>query len=464
MSLPSRELVTWWKPKLRALDPWRTLGVDEIEALYAERRGEPAVYRALATQLVMVDRPADLKVLLCGARGSGKSTEITRLAREIQQEFCVVQTDLGEGLPDNAGTLAVVMVLGVAGLHALQTWSEPDAEAKALVKQDNDRVQRGTERLQAALSKFGDAMPSVADILGGISSIVTLLNPAAGVVVAGTGAAVKATSGSGSKLRNSLARGPLEGRLPVDQRDNAKAVIDAVNEIFADLHSLAGRPPLLLADGLDRKTSVEDVELALSDEQLLRDLDAALVITGPVNLRHDPRFRATPGNFKLKILYNVPVCRRTDHGVEADREGIQMLCDLYERRRHAAGIPKDLIPAPLLERAAYMCAGIVREFLLLLYEACNSAIRKGRHSVEPDDLEEAIKSHRLAMEGYLDEARISILRRVLDKGIVPSGPVADRLLFENFIACYPNGDVWFRPHEVLVDYIKSKSTDEPAKV
>jgi len=28
------------------------------------------------------------------------------------------------------------------------------------------------------------------------------------------------------------------------------------------------------------------------------------------------------------------------------------------------------------------------------------------------------------------------------------------LLFENYVVCYPDGDLWFRPHEVLVDYLR----------
>jgi len=455
MSLPSKELIDWWRPKLRALDPWRMVHLEEIHELYAERDGAP--YRTLARDLVLAERPAEVKVLLCGARGSGKTTELTRLAHDVKPHFCVVQTDLGVGLPDEASTLAVVTLLGVAALHAIKTWSEPDADAAALVKTGTGPMGRGVERLQKALRGFGDGMPSVAQLIDGVSGIVTLFEPGLGTALGTASGVAKATGAASSattKLRIDLARGPLEGRLKPEQRDDAQAVVEAVNAILAELEALAGRPPLLLADGIDKRTRLDEVALALDDEYLLRDLQAPLVLTGPVNLRHDPRFRAVPGNFRLALLYNVPIWHRVDGGaVQAAPDGIRVLKDLYERRREEAGIPAELIGEPLVERAAQSCAGIVRDFLGLLHEAGKNALSRGVRSVDVTDLDAAIKARRLEMEGYLDEQEIELLRRVLDKGTLPGSSEADTLLFENFIACYHNGDIWFRPHEIIVEFI-----------
>lgn len=461
MDHPNEKLVQWWKPKLRALDPLREVRLHEIQSLYAEREGAP--YRSLATDLRVADRPTDIKVVLCGARGSGKSTELTRLAQEVNREYCVVHTDLAAGLPDQASTLAVVTLLGVAALHAIKSWSHPDAEIKALAVTGHNLAARGVGRLQAALSRFGDAVPGVQQLLENVAGIVTLFAPTTGAALTASGAALGAvgsTISAGSKLRHDLARGPLEGRLDPARRDDAKAVVDAVNDILTDLHELAGRPPLLLADGLDKRTGVEEVALALYDEQLLSDLRASLVITGPVNLRHDPRFRAIPGNFQLALLYNVPVCARDTSGlVRSAPEGIQVLRNLYARRREAAQIPTELIAENLVEHAALMCSGIVRDFLWLLHTACKNALSGGTQQVGPDHLEVAIKKRRLEMEGYLDQGSVHILHRVLEKGLVPAEANADTLLFENFIACYPNGHVWFRPHEIIVEYIQAHSPD-----
>ena len=38
-----------------------------------------------------------------------------------------------------------------------------------------------------------------------------------------------------------------------------------------------------------------------------------------------------------------------------------------------------------------------------------------------------------------------------------SSPRGETLLFENFIACYPNDNVYFRPHEVLAKWVVSEA-------
>lgn len=278
-----------------------------------------------------------------------------------------------------------------------------------------------------------------------------VFNPAVGAAIQATGALASA----GADVRHALARGPLAGQLPADQRDNAKGVVGAVNQILIELQQLAGRAPLLLADDLDKRTRTDEVELALSDEYLLRELQAPLVLTGPVNLRHDPRFRAVPGNFRLALLYNVAVCVRDRSGmVEPAEAGLRVLCDLYNRRHALADLPEGLCSEELVKRAALMSSGIVREFLGLLHSACKFAIGAGRQTISFVEIEGAIKARRLELEGYLNEQHRETLARVFAKGTLPGTPGADTLLFENFIACYPNGDIWFRPHELIVDFVE----------
>ena len=56
------------------------------------------------------------------------------------------------------------------------------------------------------------------------------------------------------------------------------------------------------------------------------------------------------------------------------------------------------------------------------------------------------------MQGFLDEASLAILQRVRDKGTLPAQ--GDTLLFQNIVVCYANGDLWFRPHEAIVDWLE----------
>ena len=232
--------------------------------------------------------------------------------------------------------------------------------------------------------------------------------------------------------------------------EQTRDLVETVNGLFRQLQALTGRPALLLADGLDKQDELEDVFAALESPDLIQRIEVPVVLTGPVNLRHDPRFRGLRNHFRNEILFNVAV--RKPPG-DAHAEGEQVLMDLYERRRAAAALPKDLFQDSDLRHAASMSAGIVRDFLSILYDAGLEAFSEGRDIVTSEDLATGVRKLRQMMQMALNSDRIVLLGRVLKKRVLPPGMEASRLLYENYVACYPNGDVWYRPHEVLVDYV-----------
>ena len=121
-----------WDPILEALDPWRELAPTELDACYVPRPDDVPSDR-LAWLLRAPDK-ARGKLLVCGARGAGKSTELTRLISLVHQKYVVVKLDAGLGLPKQAATPALLALLGAAVLRVGQHWQAPDADMADLVK------------------------------------------------------------------------------------------------------------------------------------------------------------------------------------------------------------------------------------------------------------------------------------------------------------------------------------------
>jgi hypothetical protein len=71
---------------LNLFDPRRPLEGAELDTLYVARPYAPL--EALKVFLQVTDEP--VKVLFSGHRGSGKSTELRRLARDLEKEFYLV--------------------------------------------------------------------------------------------------------------------------------------------------------------------------------------------------------------------------------------------------------------------------------------------------------------------------------------------------------------------------------------
>lgn len=452
MALTEDELVKSWTPAIVALDPYRQIRVQEVDTLYSERAGAPSGFirwqlKAEATTSLTP------RFILCGARGSGKTTEMIRLGRTLQDVYTVLHVDIGAGLPKGSGTLAVVLLLGVAGLRRL---TELKGESIESLDESGDATSVG--RLRNAMTAMHAGAVRISELVAGVGAILTVIpgGGAAGATLAASGAALRGTNAVLSALRplERLAQTPLGVRITPEQQDNALAVVAAVNSILRELHGLSGLRPLLLADGIDKMTRVEDVDAALENEELFAALEFPLVLTGPVSLRHDPRFNAKRvGGWTPAVLYNVGV---TTQGGEADAKGIATLMDVYQSRARQANLVADLYPADALRLAAQMSSGIVREFLEILKKSAFAAMEGGRTKVTVVDLTAAVTSVRHSLQNQLNDKRIRLLAGVARAATLPDDPEADLLLFENFISCYPNGDVWYRPHETLVRYVLEK--------
>lgn len=436
------ELLKHWQRVLAVIDPQRALREDEIEALYAPRPEAPSEQLRNQLRLAAMGFGDADKVLVCGARGSGKTTELVRLGRLVRREYVPLRVDVAAALPSGSGTTPLLAVFAIAGLHALHAWSAPDAD-----------LSEPTNRLDtalSALSSVGKVASGLGELVSGVAPLVTVFGVpgAAGAGVAGV--AVGQMGMQLQKLRD-FTRTLRGSELSPETVEQTRDLVATVNAIFAQLRELAGRPALLLADGLDKQDELEDVFQALRAPELLERVSVPIVFTGPVNLRHDPRFRGLRNHFRNEILFNVAV--RKPPG-DANPAGEAVLMDLYERRRREAGLPADLIDPELVRQAAAMSAGIVRDFLSILYDAGLEAFSNERRVITAEDLDAGVRKLRQMMQMALNSDRLVLLGRILERRVLPPGLEASRLLYENYVACYPNGDVWYRPHEVLVDYVE----------
>jgi hypothetical protein len=456
MAHPTPELINYWRPVLEQIDPLRPLRSDNVEELYTERLDPP--YRAITTRLLRCSPAQGQTIVLYGARGAGKSSELTRIADVLRDSFAVIQVDLGAGLPDDTSTLALVLLLGVAALAEQSRWRE--------VTDDATSTTAGLDRLTRALKGFSLGGEFVAGLLEKIGPLIAITGVDGGASAAiGASLSTASALAQTAALKRELSRGPLAGRLPPDRFEDARAVVEAVNGILSDLEKLAGRPPLLLADGLDKRTSIDDVQKALADVDLLTAVSAPMVLTGPVVLRHDPRFRAIGDRSLLITLPNITVRRRVtppSSAVEDNPEGIKLLRDLFARRMRSLDISTDeVVDADALTLAARMSSGIIREFLTILTNAGDVAIDANERKIRRPHVEAAVRRLRLSLQGSLDANAWVILARLLEKpGTLPADRGADVLLYENIIACYTNGHVWYRPHEAIVDSVRENSQSD----
>ncbi len=457
------EFYSYWRRLSRTFDPYYAIPVEDVGALYAPRYKSPS--ERLSERIRSDERPEQLKVLLCGARGSGKSTELARLAELLFLEWAPLRLDLAAVLPPGSATLPICVHIGAAALRALHDRKNPGApltapgagwtRAGALFSGALQALGVGAE----ALSKLLEAAPAISQLVLPPSAEVAVPAEAVPTIAAGAGAIARAAD-SQLRARMNAARaavsGPLGEYVSADKMDDAQRVLDGVNGILDELKAHEQRPVLVLVEGLDKLQQLSDVQLALSQPELLEQLQAPLVMTGPMQLRSSPHFSRLPGTLRPEPLSNVPILSPPFTRPTPNPAGIREMVDIFIRRRAHFQVAEDIISDKLLDQAALMSSGTPREFLTLLELAKLEAISARRRHIAEADLEGSLKQRRQELTGAFTSERVRILFDVLSSGTASHGELADELLFTNFIAAYPNGDLWYRPHELLVESVRER--------
>lgn len=457
------EFYSYWRGLSRAFDPYYAIPVEHVEALYAPRYKSPS--ERLSERIRSEERPEQLKVLLCGARGSGKSTELARLAEVLFLEWAPLRLDLAAVLPPGSATLPIAVHIGAAALRALHDRKDPGAplavqgagwtRAGAIFSGALQALGLGAE----GLAKLLEAAPAISKLILPPSVEAAMPAEALPSLAAGAGAAARAAD-SQLRARMNAARaavsGPLGEYVSVDKMDDAQRVLDGVNGILEELKAHEQRPVLVLVEGLDKLQQLSDVQLAVSQPEFLEQIQAPLVMTGPMQLRSSPHFSRLPGTLRPEPLSNVPILSPPFTQPTPNPAGVREMVDIFVRRRRHFHVDENIISERLLDRAALMSSGTPREFLTLLDLAKLEAISARRRNIAEADLEGALKQRRQELTGAFTSERVRILYDVLTSGTASHGEVADELLFTNFIAAYPNGDLWYRPHELLVESVRER--------
>jgi hypothetical protein len=445
-----------WTEVIRAVDPHRTLSLAEMDELYVPFPYGPAdkIARRLRawrrTHQGRVEMTPPPKVVFCGARGSGKSTQLRRLAHQVRGEWEFLLLDLAQVLPERTGTLQVVAQIGVALLARLGEW-EPEEPTEALVQRLEPA--RG---LRSALAEFvpdvdlSVLVPAIKPLLVAASvdpasaAVVQAAAPAAGW---GFRALRQALSPAADFARAPKFMGPLHG----EDLGAAREVVRQVSLIAGLLHERAARPVLVLVDGLDKTQRLEDVLAAFDDVELLRELDVSLVLTAPTNLRHDVRFAGLRQDIDTMIHFDLPVVDA--QGAPRD-EGIEPLVALVRAR---LGARREAISEETLRSASLWSSGIPRDCLMLLRDASLLAEDDGSNRVDRLHVAEAAKQTRLMLQQALTATDLGYLSRILETRRMGDTPREQELLYENYVACYPNDDAYFRPHQLLADWVRSEA-------
>jgi hypothetical protein len=416
----------------------------------------PRLHSPAKRMLETLNRPfGTSRILLMGTVGTGKTTELLRVAEEREPRELVVFLDLERHFTN--------VVKDPNALYRIQAWEVCFLAGLALVARFKERL--GLELDSAMVTQLGKAWQSLAEAtktptaaqldLGSFAKEALELGATlaeTGVLGVETVFGLKAAKTVMSSLRTwTLPLGRSEKPLP-DQDRQVQELLNAVNLLLGEVQS-KHRKVLLVIDGLDRIRDLPRAKALFVESQLLSQLACPLVVCGPFALRHDPATAGVRG-FKTDVLVNEPVL---DHDEPSKPgKGVEFFRELYVQRVKDLGPEAlELVGPQLLETLAYHSGGRARDFVRFIRSLTELAWDQDAQAATPELVEAVLDEWRLRQETGLHTGHIQLLQNVMKdpEHRLPPGELAEELLNYQHLLPYPNDSEWYYPHPLLTMHL-----------
>ena len=427
-------------------DPTRQLTVDESH-LYVERPN--SVSERLASD-ILAGLYADTKWIVCGSKGSGKSTELVRLASRLQNERTVVAVNVAESVA-NINHIQPAEVLFLIGAAAIRTAKEePGAEIS------ENLVSQLVEAFEGLLTKESHGI-ELGKILEGVALFAAnVASPGVGAVAgAAKGAATTVTGALGERARIPLRHRPKLGgtTLPVREgKAELERLRSALDDILLELHSQ--RKVVVLVDGLDQLIDSAPIRELFTTSTLAAPY-GQVVFGAPIDLMLLAMLKAVPDYLGICNLTNLLVKQPELSWVRVDEvlveQGRQKMRDVIRLRLESVDLAlEDVFDPECVEMFIDTSGGVLRDLIRFVRDAIRSALMSGKPRIDRPIAQEAINEFGKLLSPSLTTKRVKELQQVKKTGNAESDDEHVRdLLRYGFILPYTNSTTWFEPHPVL---------------
>jgi Ni2+-binding GTPase involved in maturation of urease and hydrogenase len=417
-----------------AFDPFEPVPPEKLDAWYVERPYSPL--RALHHEL-HPDR-SQKRIILVGHPSSGKSTELTKLAAELGDNYFVVRIDLDKNLNiERANPVEVIFLMGAAIFKVAETQLDHKPD-KSLFEQ----LTRGLETLVQTHTANKEFSINVSELL------TNLVCFGAGVLAGPIGKAVADVVTKVIPPFTFVSGTDKEVVRKLEVEPKIEALLEVLNGMVADVEAKAGKPLALIVDGLDKPYDPDIIALNFAEKNYLAKPRCRVIYVAPMWVYYMPRFAVVRRRFPVREfpnikLYDRKTGKKDNQGYAAMREVV------YKRLTSLELAPSEVIAKPVLDLLIHASGGVMRDLIYLFRETALKADIAGATRITKSQAEKAAAALRRQFEAQLRPKYRKILEQVHQSHQIPDDPLCDELLQGNFILSYVNEEVWFDTHSIL---------------
>lgn len=389
-----------------ALNHRQPLQPDQLDALFVSRPDTPRW--SIRTQLQLT--PVGPKILFVGHLGTGKTTELTYLARELSESFISVQVPIYEiyQKPDiNHTELIYAMTL-----RLIQVATNESVVPRGAVKTAWEAL------LEDAYLRLKKGLFGEQPVGGETPHPVT-------VRLAVLAAELETKIGTEDATRRQIKE---------LYADNVTDLIRQINDLSDKLTQITRKNVLIWVDGLEKFDLQHMRDLFVKHGRSLTEPRPAIIYTFPVAMRYTDDFTFIQRNYdRVEYLPNFSVKHRDG---QPDESGRDRLREIVTRRVAPACFTDNI-----LDEAIILSGGHVTTLLQLLQQATLEAIVDQSETAGSEHLRRAVRRLRDAFMVMLRKDDYDALRQIRAdsvKDLIDAEGERKRLLYNGSLLEYRN--------------------------
>ena len=379
-------------------------------AFYVER--EHKRVDELIQALRIADQP--LKVLYTGYPRTGKTTELFRLMSALEDRFVPVYFSVDESL-ERTDLEGIDLLLGMC-MAVIETGERHGLEV--------DRT------IAAAVGGW------IEQVEGDVEQVASQQRTSG----------VEASAGLSSLVATFMARFQMEYETRKQVRKTlqprSREIVDVINQLAASYIGELGKPPLLIADDLEKADAEDAQGVFVGRTASMLSVGCDVVYTIPISLVNAPAMQSTKRAFdRVEVL---PMVAVTDTQGDADPHGVAHVAATVTKRA-----AESLFEGEALEQIALNSGGVIAEALGLARNCCLTAMTEGAQTVTQEmvaeHVEELVLSYKRGLaEKYYDKLRVVALEHSSEVD-EDHGELMDALA----ILEYENNPNWYDVHPAV---------------
>lgn len=397
------------KRALDIFDPERSLKTEEELAEFFVERAQSPLEELL---LVLRNTTTPQKILFTGHRGTGKSTELAKLASLVKDEFLVVD-------------YSVKNVLNLFDLNYVDVVLSLAMEIMREVTSRKINVKR--EVLESVLDLFTKDITTelITDLKGG-SEVRASLNFLVTKLEAKLGAEASTRS---------IVREKAERRLA--------DLLEGVDLVCRQVQEKTGQRVLAVVEDLDKTDLGKAKEMFYNHALSLISPCCWVIYTFPIALRHDNDYAQVASSFPdTFVMPNFNVAHRDG---SPNEHGLSDLQGILTRRAE-----DQLFTEDALRSLAEFSGGLPRGLIALARRACLVALAELKDTIDRGVVGKAADRARLDYQVLLTSDQLDLLKTVAETKRVENDDKHRALLHNLSVLEYRNDTgLWYDVHPIV---------------